>query len=446
MPPQGCKGPSRRELATGALALSAAAAAAGCDRQDPPSRAMPEFSPGSGVWGQLRRQFALSRDRIHMSAMLIASHPAPVREAIERHRRALDADPVVYLESNNTRLTRETLSAAGRYMNVAPEQVALTDSTTMGVGLVYASLALRPGQEILTTEHDYFVTHESIRLACLRTGATQRRIPLFEDVRQAAAGEIAGRLIGAVTPATRVIGLTWVHSSTGLKLPLKGIAEAIEPLNARRDPEDQILIVVDGVHGFGIEDAGLPELGCDFLAAGCHKWLFGPRGTGIVAGSRRGYEALTPGIPSFLDEGVWAAWLGGGEAPERVDGRTLTPGGFKDFEHRWALAQAFELHQAIGRRRVAERTWALAGQLKEGLAGMRGVTLVTPRTPDLSAGIVSFDVEGMDPQAAVRALRGRGVVASVAPYATRHVRLTPSIRNTPAEVDAALKAIAEVAA
>jgi selenocysteine lyase/cysteine desulfurase len=110
-----------------------------------------------------------------------------------------------------------------------------------------------------------------------------------------------------------VLALTWVHSSTGLKLPLRRIAETLDRINADRDEADRVLFCVDGVHGFGIEDVVLADLGCDFLMAGCHKWLFGPRGTGIVAGTKRGWDAVLPPIPSFIDGGTWEAWFTGSE-------------------------------------------------------------------------------------------------------------------------------------
>ena len=87
-------------------------------------------------WEAVRALFSLTRNRVHMSTMLIASHPAPVREAIERHRRALDADPVAYLVENEERLTEASRAAAARYLGMHPAHVALTDSTTMGVGLI----------------------------------------------------------------------------------------------------------------------------------------------------------------------------------------------------------------------------------------------------------------------------------------------------------------------
>jgi selenocysteine lyase/cysteine desulfurase len=395
----------------------------------------------SGSWDTVRAAFDLSEDRIHMSAMLIASHPKPVRDAIEEHRRGLDADPVGYLERNDSRLTRAVRSAAAGYLDTDPSLVALTDSTTMGLGLVYNGLRLRPGQEIITTDEDYYVTHESVRLATARSGADMRKIALFQSLDGVTAEEIVDRVAREVRPSTRALAVTWVHSSTGLKIPVARIAERLQEINAGRDEDDRVLLCVDGVHGFGTENSDMPGLGCDFLMAGCHKWLFGPRGTGIVAASERGLSATRPIIPSFIDDSTFTAWINN-EAPAGANsGARMTPGGFKAFEHRWALTQAFEFHDGMGKENVTARTHELAGALKEGLAGFTNVSLVTPQSPELSSGIVSFDVDGISPQQAVSALRERGIVASAAPYARPHVRLTPSIRNTEAEIETALSAV-----
>lgn len=200
------------------------------------------------------------------------------------------------------------------------------------------------------------------------------------------------------------------------------------------------------MHGFGVEDFTIDDLGCDFFMAGCHKWLFGPRGTGIIAAGRRGFAPLTPSIPSFIESGgAFDAWITGDDDPGPNNGARMTPGGFQAFEHKWALTQAFEWQARIGKARVAARTHELARQLKEGLRSIEGVTLHTPMADAFSAGIVSFDVDGLSAGNAVRRLRDRKIIASAAPYATPHVRLTPGIRNSPAEVDTALGAVREMA-
>jgi isopenicillin-N epimerase len=426
----------RRELLTG-TGIALAAGAIGS------ARGWSETSSAisAGDWNAVRAQFALSEEFIHMSAMLISSHPKPVRDAIEEHRRGMDANPLTYVFQKNHLLQEAARAAAGQYLRVHATDIALTDSTTMGVGLVYNGLRLTPDEEILTTEQDYYVTHEAVRLAAMRTGVKVRKINLFDRVEGITEGQIADRIAQAITPVTRVIALTWVHSSTGLKLPLSGIANALEQINSNRDESARVLLCVDGVHGFGVEDVVLADLGCDFFMAGCHKWLFGPRGTGIVAGTQRGWESVLPTIPSFIDSGSWQAWYSGVDPEGPTTASRITPGGYKAFEHLWSLTQAFDFQQRIGKKSVAQRTHGLAGQLKEGLSAMRHVTLHTPRSENLSAGIVSFDVEGHSPRAVVSRLRERRIIASIAPYAVPHVRLTPCIQNTPAEVETVLQEV-----
>ena len=81
------------------------------------------------------------------------------------------------------------------------------------------------------------------------------------------------------------------------------------------------------------------------------------------------------------------------------------------------------------------------GIVKQGLAAMRHVTLHTPMSQDLSAGIVCFDVNGMAPRQVVEKLRERGIVGSVTPYATKYVRLAPSLINSPKEIETTLEEI-----
>jgi selenocysteine lyase/cysteine desulfurase len=118
----------------------------------------------------------------------------------------------------------------------------------------------------------------------------------------------------------------------------------------------------------------------------------------------------------------------------------MTPGGFHSFEHRWALSEAFRLHMQIGKNRIAERIHTLNSQLKEGLAKMKHVVLHTPLSPAVSAGIVCFEIKGMEPIPVVQNLRQKKIVASITPYATLYARLSPSLLTSPDDVDATLTA------
>ena len=122
-------------------------------------------------WADLRAQFPLSPQLIHLAAFFLSSHPSPVREAIERHRVGLDADPIGYWFEHEEKQEANVLQAAAEYLGGNPVDIALTDSTTMGLGLLYGGLQLRAGQEILTTTHDHYSTETALRLRAERTGA-----------------------------------------------------------------------------------------------------------------------------------------------------------------------------------------------------------------------------------------------------------------------------------
>lgn len=395
------------------------------------------FDPAS--WPSVRSQFSLTHSRIHLATFLLSSHPRSVAEAIERHRRAFDEDPVHHWSEHFMTAEPDQRAAAGEYLGADPDLIALTDSTTMGLGLVYGTLNLRNGQEILTTTHDHYATEMSIKHRAERTGTTVRQISLYDDPANASVDEIISRMLDAITANTRVLAVTWVHSSTGVKLPISEMSRALQQVNDSRDPGDRVLFCVDGVHGLGIEDITIDELGCDFFIAGTHKWLFGPRGTGIIWGRPEAWEQVSPVIPGFgMSYGAWLGMLPLNQVPV---GDHLTPGGFHSFEHRWALEEAFKFHLAIGKKRIQERIHSLNSLAKEALAVMPHIRLQTPMSHSLSSGMVCFDVDGYAADQVVSHLAEQGIVASTTPYHVTHARLAPGIINNEEEVLRAVEAV-----
>ncbi len=396
-------------------------------------------------WDEVRAQFPLSPQLIHLAAFFLTSHPTPVRAAIERHRAGLDADPIGYWFEHEEKQEAKVLRAAAEYLGANPTDIALTDSTTMGLGLLYGGLTLGNEQEILTTTHDHYSTETALRLRAERTGAMVRQIHLYRSLKTVSRDEIVESLRKGITPMTRIVAVTWVHSSTGLKLPIHEMAHAIQAINRSRDEQDRITFCVDGVHALGVEDFRVNELGCDFLVAGTHKWMFGPRGTGLVWGHPRAWPIARATIPTFTSQ-AYDLWMENKSSKDLPQSVHMTPGGFHSFEHRWALDEAFTFHQTMGKSSVMQRIYELNQQLKQGLAAMPHVTLHTPMSQDLSAGIICFEVAGMAPRTVVEKLRQRNIVGSVTPYATKFARLAPSIINSAEEIDTTLRAIKELRA
>jgi selenocysteine lyase/cysteine desulfurase len=381
---------------------------------------------------------------VNLTRFLLASHPPKVAAAIDRHRRALDRNAALYLRDSE-RLEHAARTAAADHLGARPDEIALTDSTTMGLALVYGGLRLEPGDEVVTTEHDFYATSESLRLRHERDGVAVRRLQLFAVPDEASVDRILTTIECALGPRTRVLALTWVHSQSGVKLPLRQIAEVVERTNRGRRDRERILLCVDGVHGLGVEDASPVDLGADVFIAGCHKWLFGPRGTGIIWAAPHAWERMAPMIPTF-DVRAFAAWIAGQPPTTVPPGPLMTPGGYHSFEHRWALPQAFEHHADLGGpAEVAGRTRALAARMKRGLKEISGVRVKTPDDEELSAGLVCAAVPALPAFLIVdRLLEEHRVIASVTPYAWRFVRFGPTATNTEAEVDWALEAVAAV--
>jgi selenocysteine lyase/cysteine desulfurase len=401
-------------------------------------------------WDSVRREFELAPGYIHLALFFLASHPRPVRQAIEQYRAKIDANPLLTIDSAVFEQTQENMPlrvcrAIANYIGGDAQDIALTQNTTTGLALLYHGLPLREGDEILTTTHDHYVHHESIRLAAGRCGATWRKIPLFDSYDSISPDEIADRVRKAIGPKTRAVGVTWVHSSSGVRLPIARIAGAVADVNRGREENDHVLLIVDGVHGLGVEDPKITALGCDAFAAGTHKWLFGPRGTGFIWAKPAVWQRMRPVIPSFTSPEIFAAWEGERDPQPPAQAAWFSPGGFQAYEHFWAVPEAIHFHQTIGSTRITSRIHELNAQMKEGLAQMANIQLYTPRDEDLSAGMVCFDVKGTKPEEVVKRLLAQRIVASTTPYRVSYARLACSVVNTPQEVDTVLRAIRDLA-
>jgi len=393
-------------------------------------------------WETVRADFKLNTDKIQMAQFLLASHPSKVRKAIETHRNGLDKNTLQYFQSQNRSNVNKVIEAAANYLECEPGEIALTESTTMGLAILYSGLKLKSGDDILTTTHDHYSTEKSLEFAAQRNGASIRRIPLYKNPANTSVEEVINNLKNAILPETRIVATTFVHSSTGVKLPIKEMSIVIKEVNDNRDESNRIYFCVDGVHGLGIENITVSELGCDFFIAGTHKWLFGPRGTGIIWAKKDAWHMVNAFVPPFGT--AFRMWMGTVPEGKLTFHERLTPGGFHAFEHRWALKEAFEFHMEIGKEKIQTRTHALNTMLKKGMNNIKHISLHTPLSNSLSAGINSFEVQGMAPKKVIGKLRKANIIASTSPYKTVYARLTPCIINTEEEVKQCISVLEKI--
>lgn len=371
----------------------------------------------------------------HFASMAIGSMPAAVRDAIRTHRDALDTDPWGHLTKAFLSAEFAVGDAVSAYFGVPADGVALTTGTTLGLALLYGGLRLRPEQEILTTPHEFSGALQVLDSRQRREGTLVRRVPLIASPATVTEAGILAALQREIRPNTRVLALTWVYSNSGVKLPLPAIGQWLKTLNLTRPPAEQVLLCVDGVHGFGVEDVAFAEMGCAAFVSGLHKWICGPRGTGVWCATSAVWGDVVPLVPTS-------------SSPKRL-GLSFSPGGVQAYEHMWATTEAFAFLEWVGPPRIRARVHGLASRAKSELQALSRVTVVTPLDPRLSSGIVCFDIEGVTAADAVAQLRQQGVVTTVSSEdqgrpGVRHVRLSLAMFNTEDEIDRLVKAVASL--
>ena len=389
------------------------------------SPAMASTAPAGDKWARLRQLFDQDPQAIHFANFLITSHPRPVREAIERHRASLDQNPGLAMDWDFGVTEKREANVrvwAGKYLQAQPGQIALTGSTTEGLAMIYGSVQVRPDQEILTTEHEHYSTCNILAFRSRRDGTRVRKLNLFETPQSISLDQVLDTINRNIRPETRVLGMTWVHSGSGVKLPIAEISRLVDAHNRQRDDKDRLIYVVDGVHGFGVDDLSFAQMNCDFFIAGTHKWMFGPRGTGIVCSRSEEVKYVSPSVPTFSEATTF--------------GTTMTPGGYHAFEHRWAVDEAFKLHLQLGKADVQARIHQLNSYLKQRLREHANIELVTPLDPQFSAGFTFFRVKGQDSdEVAAYLMNNRVICDAVSRDVGPVIRTAPGLLNDETEVD-----------
>lgn len=198
--------------------------------------------------------------------------PVPVFEDYQAWQRRLERQPVLFLGREMVALDREARQPLGDYLHTAPENLVFVTNATQGVNIIARSLALAPGDEILTTNHEYGACDYTWEFVCKKTGATYIHQPILLPAHSLE--EMAEQFWQGVTPRTKVIYLSHITSPTALCLPVEIICQ--------RARQADIFTLVDGAHAPGQIPLDLDSLGADWYTGNLHKWALSPKGTGFL--------------------------------------------------------------------------------------------------------------------------------------------------------------------
>ena len=212
--------------------------------------------------------------------------PRPVFETWQRWQRQLESQPVAFLDPNrglSSRMRDARVALAG-LVGAQPDDLVGQTNATTALNIVAQSLDLQPGDEILTTDHEYAALEKTWAYVCRRTGAVVRvvKIPL----PLTAEPQFTDAVLAGIGPRTRVLFLSHITSATALLFP---IARVVAAARARG-----IWSVIDGAHTPGHIPLNLDALGADFYAGNCHKWMLAPKGAGFLHVRREWQAMLNP--------------------------------------------------------------------------------------------------------------------------------------------------------
>ena len=200
------------------------------------------------------------------------SCPRPVFEEYQRWQLELERQPVEFLGRRYYELLAVSRAALGQYLGADGDDLVYTDNATVGVNIALRSLDLKPGDEIVTTDHEYGACDLAIQFLHEHNGVVVHRAPIALPV--ASKVEIVDAIFSRVTARTKLIYLSHITSFSALIFPVEEIC--------RRAREAGILTLIDGAHAPGQIPLHLDTIAADFYAGNLHKWFCAPKGSGFL--------------------------------------------------------------------------------------------------------------------------------------------------------------------
>ena len=220
----------------------------------------------------LRGEFLLDPGVTFLNHGSFGACPRAVFERYQEWQLELEREPVLFLARRIDGLLASAREALAEYVDADPDDLVFVPNATSGVNIAARTLALGPGDEVLTTNLEYGALDLTWERVCREAGARYVRtpiaLPLADDE------DLAETIWAGVTDRTRVLYVSHHTSSTALTLPVQDLCG--------RAREREIATVVDGAHVPGHLPLSLRELDADFYAGNCHKWLCAPKGAGFL--------------------------------------------------------------------------------------------------------------------------------------------------------------------
>ena len=295
-------------------------------------------------------------------------------------------------------------------------ELSITRNTTEAMNAVAEGLHLKAGDRVLTTDQEHPGGLAGWRYLARHRGVIVDQVAL--PVPRADNNRIISRFAERMRPKTKVISISHVTYTTGFRLPVKALADLAHNHGA--------LLIVDGAQAPGVLKVDVKSLDCDAYATSGHKWMLGPKGTGLLYIHERVADRIRP-LMLQDGPGAYTASTGTRNLPAII-----------------GLGAAIDLLDAIGAERIESRAMALRARLLEGLNSIGRIAIVSPTQHEQSSALATFTLpEAVDHRRFARTLSDRHRITTrlVTTPTVKGIRISTHLYNNEQDIDQLLEAV-----
>jgi selenocysteine lyase/cysteine desulfurase len=364
-------------------------------------------------WSVIQNAFSVTRGIINLNNGGVSPSPRIVTEALVRYIWQQE-DATAYTMWQLLEPQSETIrTGLAEVFGCDREEIAITRNASESLEILLMGMDFKSGDEILTTTQDYPRMLTTLRQREKREGLVLKLIKI--PVPPKNLSEITAAFEHGITNRTRLILIMHQVNVTGQITPVKAVCEMARAKG--------IETIVDGAHSFAQFQFQQKDLGCDYFGTSLHKWLYAPKGTGMLYVKRDKIEKIWP--------------LMAAESKQANDIRKFEEIGTHSAAPKLAIGEALLFHNGIGGKRKEARLRYLSRYWMNRLKDVPKVRFNTSFDPEQSCAIANVQIEGMNPSAIGSYLfdKHRIFTTPIIHEEFQGIRITPNVYSTLGELD-----------
>jgi len=372
-----------------------------------------EAATDEDYWAAIQNSFSVTRGIINLNNGGVSPSPRVVTEALVRYIWEQE-DCTAYTMWEILEPQSETIrTGLAELFGCDREEIAITRNASESLEILLDGMDFKPGDEILTTTQDYPRMLTTLRQREKRENLKLNLIKV--PIPPKNLSEITAAFEKGISIRTRLILISHMINITGQITPVKAVCDLARARG--------IETIVDGAHSFAQFDFKRADLGCDYFGTSLHKWLYAPKGTGMLYVKRDKIDKIWP--------------LMAAEAKQANDIRKFEEIGTHSAAPKLAIGEALVFHNAIGGKRKEARLRYLSRYWMNKLKDVPKIRFNTSFDPNQSCAIANVDVEGVDPKAIAKYLFDQKKIFTVPIIHEefRGLRITPNLYTTLPELD-----------